>query len=1301
MPTIRPLIAAAAAILVLACGRDDSVRVEPVVGMENGVRAAFDPTDESRFLIVEKAGAIVAWTRKDGINRRALTIRTDAVDAIFDDGAIVSIHPDGSVRRWRFDGTRIAEGRPEGASRPTAIVSLGDRIVSADESGRIHVWTRKLDAHTSIEPHKGEVIALAADPARNAVVSVGKDKHVLVWRLADGALTRMFSPTFDGEPLAAAVATDGVLAIGGRANEHGTVALIDLPHGARPLRRIELPQAVTSLSFSGLTGVLATNGDRGPVAINRDGSIRPMQGSSDGADVVAFSARSDLLLALTPASVALYSMGGELVSTRKLAMHTDLPPRPPPGQARARPRDIVRPFGDGFVAATAGGDVTFTDAGGNPIRQLVLRDVAGFVALGVSDAKGFVAVLTDNGKAWLCRAAGEPVLLDAQSVHDLAVSPSGLVALQYSDLSIVIRNLDDPQADARPLLTDAALVTGMAFVKDDDLALLHGQSIKLVPLRDGPGGRFDLDHEFDRIAVSPDGALLALGAADGFLELCDPSGVTLRIWQPADLTIRTAPVADLAFSSRENLLASTHTGEGVVRLWDVRQGMEGAPRAQQLSPQPDSRSGRSFHHLSAAFARSTDRLLTLDERGEAASYALGLTPLSGGELRETSFGTAAVAPDGSEIVTVERGKAWAWKVDPDTGVTSTAREVAADNLHPITDVAYARNGKLLFAATDWLGPVMAWRSDIGWESGIITAANNPVMDAVPESNLATTQTEAVFVQGGALRWWTPGQKAVATPTVDANDARVAFIPGKIDAVALGWEPEKDHGMVAVVSRTGLTWTQETASGVIAIAAPADRDAEMFATASQKADVTLWRKAPGDRWRWSEAYTLPTSDGTKAHALAFGSGGRLLVGTDGGTIEWRDRDGNRLSSVPLGNSIKRLGIAPRRIWAVLGSRQIVFLSDGLELKATMTPTGGEAILSTPEERYSGKGSGANFYRGASFEPLPESKITPMDSVSEVTASMTGRSDRWRRLRDFFSNAAPKMLAAIQAMSGKDKTAFLLGCALVVFLFLSTIWILAPHWLAEWAMGTIRPKPQVLSFDWIPKQLQMLNGFGHKQRAVDRWFARALAAPKALGALRALTSRKPRVAPKTLREQCFTDLTCVKERSRYDDRGHEDVFHRWREAIENCEPKGLWIVGPDGSGKSTLAFKLAGATPPSSPPLPVVVHKDWEGSLVDSIRLQMNVAGRRPTKEMLEDLASRGQIVLVVDGLSERQATAEDQVFDAWKTDRTFVFMIVTSCKEPREDLDMEVVRMNARSLEPAAAPITSPSPPATSIPPPPV
>jgi WD40 repeat protein len=1245
-------------VAALACSKDKTLRVEPIIGIEHASRVAFDPRDEMHFLVVERAGAIVVWKRVENDNVRVLTIRTDAVDAIFYGDGIASVHRDGSLRRWRLDGTLKDEARPEQPSRATAIEALGNRIVTADESGRIHVWSARLE-DSPVDAHPGGVIAVAADEQRGVVVSVGKDEKVLQWRTGpDGPLTDPRAIPFPDKPLAVAFASDGVLAIGGQLAGGGEIDLIDLSRDAKP-RVIEFRSQVTSVSFSRLTGALAASGEAGPITINRDGRIwmtEMKEGrdwlDKDGVDIVKFSPRGELLAAIWDGgSIVLHSitfdgkrLPKELISNR----HT---PSLALKEGRARAESLVRPLGDGFVAATTGGDLTFTDAYGKTTKRFSLPGVARFVALGVADANGFVALASDDGRAWVCRGGTSPSLLPDTDIRDLAVARTGLIAAQHSSDAMVRFMRADGSGPAPNAIQARFLVQDMVFINDETLALLGREGLDLVSIsgQRRPAPALPAGHDFNLLAASPDGTRFAAGASDGTITLFDGSARTVATLRPDDLSYpsESTMVTDLAFSGRE-VLASAHTG--VVRLWNMKDGTQHLPSIVASV-------------VSIAFARNTDVLIALNGDGEATICIGIVTPLSTGSLQSQSWNTTAtVSPNGEAIVTAlgTTGVFW-WK--PDGSATSLS--VDAEHFQRITDVAFSRDGRTLFALTDtWSAQDEDKDADArprhGEQPRLPTVRTKPVVasngtqwqigEPVTENQLATTGDEAIYVVGSRLHRWRAGHPSVAGARLNASAVKLAPIAATED-IALG-----GVGTVAVSSRDAVTWQKNLIHDIVSIAAPSRSGELMFAASSSDARVTLWR--PSGRG-WEAAYTVPTSDATLARALAFDSHGQLLIGTDGGTLELRDvRSGKRtVDPVHLGNSILRVGTTTNRVWASLGSDQIVFLSLGLEIKATMTLHDNQAIIATPSGWHSGTVARARFFRGTSSEPLAEQETMAMYSPAAVAVAITGPGETWENARAFFLARINDAKETIGRMSWWQRLLaippLLYG---LVFVLLSLTWLIAPHRLAGWAMQR-RDERDPPPFTVFTKSLLLIHWLGHTTRAVDAWILRS---------------------QNELLSKCFTSLDNVKKRSQYVDLGNAPELDAWHAAVEKRQEIGLWIAGPGGCGKSTLAFALArhAIAGIRRPPLPVLVDTDWAGELLDFVRQQLSIGERWMTAKMLAGLARRGRIILVVDGLSERRvADAKAQVTRSW-TSGVLRYLIVASRDDAPEEAHMREVRVGS-------------------------
>jgi hypothetical protein len=115
--------------------------------------------------------------------------------------------------------------------------------------------------------------------------------------------------------------------------------------------------------------------------------------------------------------------------------------------------------------------------------------------------------------------------------------------------------------------------------------------------------------------------------------------------------------------------------------------------------------------------------------------------------------------------------------------------------------------------------------------------------------------------------------------------------------------------------------------------------------------------------------------------------------------------------------------------------------------------------------------------------------------------------------------------------------------------------------------------------------------------------------------------------------------------------------------------LWISGVGGSGKSALAYRIVSAAMVEnrSAPLPVLVDEDWTGTLVDHVARQLTLGTRQPTAQMIEALAARSLLCLLVDQLSEHGiANATAQVADVAGKGGAFRSAIVTSRQDRPAD-----------------------------------
>lgn len=122
-----------------------------------------------------------------------------------------------------------------------------------------------------------------------------------------------------------------------------------------------------------------------------------------------------------------------------------------------------------------------------------------------------------------------------------------------------------------------APIVALAFTRDGR-SLFSADKEYQIKRWDVESGREEVSHKsalaFQRMALSPDGRILAIGNTSGMVALLDTS--TWRRMRPLGVAVSSSAIAGLAFSLDGRTLATAGALDQQVKLWDPANGM---PRA--------------------------------------------------------------------------------------------------------------------------------------------------------------------------------------------------------------------------------------------------------------------------------------------------------------------------------------------------------------------------------------------------------------------------------------------------------------------------------------------------------------------------------------------------------------------------------------------------------------------------------------------------------------------------------------------------------------------------------------------------
>jgi WD40 repeat protein len=1110
--------------------------------------------------------------------------------------------------------TEIGAAANDAAFSPKGTAREKIRIASGGMDGTVRLWT--IDGKAAAEPfkaHVGPVLSVSFSPDGTRIVSGGMDGTVRLWTI-DGKAAGPFKG-HDGEVRSVAFSPDGTRIVSG--GDDGTVRLwtLDGKAAAEPFK--EPGGKVGSVAFS-------PDGTR-IVSGCWDGTIRVW--TLDGrAAAEPFKAHHGWVasLAFSPDGTRIVSGGSEDSTIRLWTLA---------GEAAAEPfkaHGVVTsvafsPDGTRIVSGSGpGGTIElwtldgkaaaeFDGHGGRDDTVAFSPDGKRIVSLG---RDGTVQQWTLDGKS----AAG-PFKAHVGEVSAVAFSPDGTrIVSGSSDGTIRVWTLDG-EALGEPFKADDSKVKSVAISRDGTHIVSLGDdgTVRQWTL-DGKAAAepFKAPGRINTVAFSPDGTRIVSGGDDG----------TVRLWTPAGRAVaepfkgHIGGVWSLGISP-DGMRIVSGGGEGTIRLWTFN----GKALTEPFPAEPD----KGDEVTSIAFSPDGTRIVSGSLAGTIRLWTLAgkaaTEPFKGhaGALKRVAF-----SPDGTRLAVFGGwdGTIRVWTLD---GGAAAEPFKAADG--EVESVAFSPDGtRIVSGGND--GTVRLWALD-----------GKPVAEPFKGHDLAVKSVAfspdgTRIVSGGAdgaVRLWTLDGKALAEPFEGHRRiSTVAFSPDGKRIISVG-----DDGAVRQWTLDGKPAAepfkgQDGAVSTVVFSS----DGKRIAFLDYDGTIRVWTldgEAVGEPFKANDS---------KVKSVAISRGGTHIVsgGEDGTVRLWSTAA--RTHSILKFCDARSLGFLQKAQFWIGCSDRIVLHS------STFEPIG-EIFLSE-------EGIVASVFSEGVFVPndrmeSPFRAVGPDGAVDwgrravpeipllRVRQTLLGDWTWTERIREVVSKTYLRVGEWYEGL-GWLKAPFwpALGWIFAIIAGIG-IWLFAPHQLATWAMPRVGTA-EIPTWKWLAGVLTLFGFLGTTRRPLRAWLRKNYDA---------------------LSDQNFIGRAPVKEREKYAPLTYSAEIAAFARDLASEGDARIWIAGVGGSGKSALSYHMVRVVEEdkTSRPLPILVDEDWSGTLLDHVTRLLQLGDRVPTAKQVEVLGSRGDVLPVVDSLSERgMPDVLNRISEAVQSG-TFRSVIVTSRHSP--------------------------------------